>query len=64
MLDYTQATAVHHGRLLAPARRSGWPRRAHNLIVAAHAAETGRAILSRDVTGCFSELPGVIAIQM
>ena len=42
VLDYTQATATHHGRLLAHVPRSGSPRCPHDLIIAAHAAETGR----------------------
>ncbi len=62
VLDYTQATAAHHGRLLAHARRSGAPRGAHDLIIAAHAAETGRTILSRDAKARFGDLPGVSAI--
>ena len=33
-------TAAHHGRLLAQVRWSGSPRGAHDLIIAAHAAET------------------------
>jgi tRNA(fMet)-specific endonuclease VapC len=63
VLDYTQATAAHHGRLLAQVRRSGSPRGAHDLIIAAHAAETGRIILSRDAKARFGELPGVAAID-
>src|SRR2546430_1192525 len=63
VLDYTQATAAHPGRLLAHVRRSGSPRGAHDLIIAAHAAETGRTILSRDAKARFAELPGVTAID-
>jgi tRNA(fMet)-specific endonuclease VapC len=63
VLDYTQATAAHHGRLLAHVRRSGSPRGAHDLIIAAHAAETARTILSRDAKARFGELPGVSAID-
>jgi len=63
VLDYTQATAAHHGRLLAHVRRAGSPRGAHDLIIAAHAAETGRTILSRDAKARFGELPGVGAID-
>jgi tRNA(fMet)-specific endonuclease VapC len=63
VLDYTQATAAHHGRLLAHVRRSGSPRGAHDLIIAAHAAQTGRTILSRDAKARFGELPGVTAID-
>ena len=63
VLDYTQATAAHHGRLLAHVRRAGTPRGAHDLIIAAHAAETGRTILSRDAKARFGNLPGVSAID-
>jgi predicted nucleic acid-binding protein len=64
VLDYTQATAAHHGRLLALVRRSGAPHGAHDLIIAAHAAETGRSILSRDTKARFGELPGVNALEL
>jgi tRNA(fMet)-specific endonuclease VapC len=64
VLDYTQATAAHHGRLFAHVRRSGSARGAHDLIIAAHAAETGRMILSRDAKARFGELSGVSAIDM
>ncbi len=64
VLDYTQVTAAHHGRLLAHVRRSGSPRGAHDLIIAAHAAETGRMILSRDSKARFGDLPGVGAIDV
>lgn len=63
VLDYTQATTAHHGRLLAHVRRSGTPRRAHDLVIAAHAAETGRMILSRDAKARFGDLPGVSTID-
>jgi tRNA(fMet)-specific endonuclease VapC len=63
VLDYTQATAAHHGRLLAHLRRSGTPRGAHDLIIAAHAVETGRTIMSRDAKARFGDLPGVCAID-
>jgi predicted nucleic acid-binding protein len=63
VLDYTQETAAHHGRLLAHVRRSGTPRSARDLIIAAHAAQTDRTILSRDAKARFGELPGVSAID-
>jgi predicted nucleic acid-binding protein len=63
VLDYTQATAAHHGRLLAHVRRSGTRRGAHDLIIAAHAAETGRTIVSRDARARFGSLPGVDATE-
>jgi tRNA(fMet)-specific endonuclease VapC len=62
VLDYTATTAAYHGRLLAHVRRSGTPRGAHDLIIAAHAAETGRTVVSKDVKARFSDLPGVTAI--
>jgi tRNA(fMet)-specific endonuclease VapC len=63
VLDYTQGTAAHHGRLLAHVRKSGTPRGAHDLIIAAHAAETGRLVLTRDAKARFGDLPGVTAID-
>ena len=61
--EYTSATAAHHGRLLAHVRRTGTPRGAHDLIIAAHAAETGRTIMSHDAKARFGDLPGVSAID-
>jgi predicted nucleic acid-binding protein len=59
VLEYTRKTADHHARLLAHIRRTGQPRGAHDLIIAAHAAETGRTIISRDAKARFENLPGV-----
>ena len=64
VLDYTEATAAHHGRLLAHVRRSGTARGAHDLIIAAHAAETGRAVVSRDTKARFGDLPGVNVLDI
>lgn len=63
VLDYTDTTAAHHARLIAHARRAGVPRGAHDLIIAAHAAETGRTVLSRDAKARFADLPSVIAAE-
>ena len=63
VLDYTEATAAHHARLIAHVRRSGTPRGAHDLTIAAHASETGRTVLSRDAAARFGNLPGVAAEQ-
>ena len=63
ILEYTEATAAHHARLIAHARRTGSPRGAHELIVAAHASETGRIILTRDAQARFGDLPNVLAVQ-
>lgn len=61
VLDYTQVTAAHHARLIADTRRSGRVRGAHDLVIAAHAAQTGRVVLTRDAVARFGDLPGVIA---
>jgi tRNA(fMet)-specific endonuclease VapC len=63
VLDYTETTAAYHARLIADARRIGKPRGAHDLIIAAHAAETGRSILSHDAKARFADLPAVAAID-
>jgi tRNA(fMet)-specific endonuclease VapC len=63
VLAYTDTTAVQHARLIAHVRRTGTPRGAHDLIIAAHAAETGRTVLTRDLKACFAALPGVLAID-
>lgn len=62
VLEYTRKTADHHARLLAHVRRKGLPRGAHDLIIAAHALETSRTIITRDVKARFDDLPGVAAI--
>ena len=61
VLDYTEATAAHHARLIAHARRIGTPRGAHDLIIAAHALQTDRIILTLDAKARFRDLPGVTA---
>ncbi|WP_029144983.1 type II toxin-antitoxin system VapC family toxin [Microbacterium luticocti] len=61
VLDYTEATAAHHARLIADVRRQGAPRGAHDLIIAAHALQTDRTIVSRDAVARFGTLPGVRA---
>lgn len=61
VLEYTEVTAAHHARLIAHVRRSGRARGAHDLIVAAHAAQTERVLLSGDALARFADLPGVTA---
>ena len=63
ILDYSETTAAHHARLLAHVSRAGTPRGAHDLIIAAHAAETGRTVLSHDAKARFGDLPGVVAVD-
>lgn len=59
VLPYTKTTAAEHAVLLDHVRRTGTPRGAHDLIIAAHARQTGRHIASLDLMARFSDLPGV-----
>jgi tRNA(fMet)-specific endonuclease VapC len=63
VLAYTDVTAIHHASLIAHVRRTGTPRGAHDLIIAAHATETARTVLTRDIKAGFAGLPGVLAID-
>lgn len=56
--NYDLDVARTHAVLLAHARRSGRPRGAHDLIIAATAVTTNRALVTADPDG-FEELPGV-----
>lgn len=58
VLPFDLETARHHAVLLAHARRSGRPRGAHDLQIAATARATGRILLTTDRTA-FDDLPGV-----
>jgi tRNA(fMet)-specific endonuclease VapC len=60
--DYTLDVAAAHARLLAHVRRSGRPRGAHDLIIAATAAATRRTVLTSDGSAAFADLPGVDAL--
>jgi tRNA(fMet)-specific endonuclease VapC len=51
--------ARHHAALLAHARRTGRPRGAHDLIIAASARATGRTLLTMDAEAGFDDLPDV-----
>ena len=52
------------GACLPMSAGPSYPRGAHDLIIAAHAAETGRTILSRDAKARFGDLAGVSAIDV
>lgn len=60
VLPYDPAVAREHARLLAHARRTGRPRGAHDLQIAATAVATGRTVLTTDAQA-FSGLPAVPA---
>ncbi len=64
VLDYGEVTAAYHARLIAHARRVGKPRGAHDLIIAAHALQSDRIILSFDANARFADLPGVSATAL
>ncbi len=61
VLDYTEATAAFYAKLIAHTRRTGTPRGAHDLIIAAHALQTDRTVLTFDAKARFADLPGVSA---
>jgi tRNA(fMet)-specific endonuclease VapC len=63
VLDYTEATAACHARLIAHARRAGAPHGAHDLIIASHALQTDRIVLTFEAKARFSDLPGVSATE-
>jgi tRNA(fMet)-specific endonuclease VapC len=56
--DYDGQVARAHATLLAHVRRTGRPRGAHDLIIAATAAARDRLVVSTDSTA-FADLPGV-----
>lgn len=56
---YDVEVAEAHGRLLAHVHRSGTPRGARDLIIAATAIATKRTVLTTDRSARFQELPGV-----
>lgn len=62
VLDYTEVTAACHARLIAHARRAGTQHGAHDLIIAAHAVQTDRTVLTFDARARFADLPGVTAV--
>ena len=60
VIPYDTAIAAAHAELLAEVRRSGRPRGAHDLIVAATARATGRTVITADAAA-FTGLAGVKA---
>jgi len=59
VLAYTDQTAHEHAALLAQTAQAGQPRGAHDLIIAAHARQTGRIILTADRRARFDGLSDV-----
>jgi len=60
---YDLSVARAHADLLAHVRRAGRPRGAHDLIIAAHALQTERTVLTFGAKARFGDLPGVSAID-
>jgi tRNA(fMet)-specific endonuclease VapC len=58
ILPFDLDVARHHAALLAHARRTGRPRGARDLQIAATARATGRTLIATDHTA-FDDLPGV-----
>lgn len=56
--DYDLVVARAHAELLAHTRRTGRPRGAHDLLIAATARATERTLVTRDPEA-FTDLPGV-----
>lgn len=57
--SYDLAVARMHASLLTHTHRTGKPRGAIDLIIAATAAATDRVLVTTDATACFDDLPGV-----
>jgi tRNA(fMet)-specific endonuclease VapC len=57
--DYTPQVAIHHAALLAHTRRTGRPRGAHDLIIAATARASSRVLVTTDSKAGFDDLPDV-----
>ena len=62
VLPYTADTAEHYAVLLAHTATTGRPRGAHDLIIAAHARESGRHLVSSDASAKFGDLPEVLVL--
>ncbi len=60
--EYDLDVARAHARLLAHVRRTGLPRGAHDLIIAATATATGRTVVTSDAAG-FDRLPDVAVLD-
>jgi tRNA(fMet)-specific endonuclease VapC len=63
VLDYTAETAIVHAELIDHTASLGQPRGAHDLIIAAHAFESGRTLITTDRKARFGDLPGVTVIE-
>jgi len=58
VIAYDLRVAEAHAHLLVEVSRRGTPRGAHDLLIAATASATGRAVVTADATA-FENLPGL-----
>lgn len=58
VIPYDLSIAQEHARLLTAVKRTGRPRGAHDLVIAATARATKRAVVTAD-PNAFADLPGV-----
>jgi tRNA(fMet)-specific endonuclease VapC len=58
VIPYDLSIAQEHAKLLAAVKRAGRPRGAHDLMIAATARATKRAVVTADPSA-FDDLPGV-----
>ena len=61
---YDTSIAQVHGRLLAHAHKTGRPRGAHDLIIAATAIAKRRTIVTTDRGANFGDLPEVDSVEL
>lgn len=61
---YDEDVARAHAGLLAHVHRSGSPRGAHDLIIAATAVATGRTVLTTDRRARLGDLPDVCCVEI
>lgn len=62
VIPYDTSVAIEHARLLAAVKRLGRPKGAHDLLIAATARTTNRAVVTADPSA-FEDLPGVVIQQ-
>jgi tRNA(fMet)-specific endonuclease VapC len=62
VIAYDSQVAERHAALLVSVRKSGRPRGAHDLLIAATAVATERIVVSADPMA-FSDLPGVLSLS-
>lgn len=62
VIPYDEGVARRHAVLLAHVHRTGRRRGAHDLLIAATAARTGRTVLTTHAAARFADLPDVLVV--